>query len=184
MKKYLSVIIVLVLLMTLIPVNAFAAAPQDLDLKVRNQTGVPVEMRLTGADGVPLFVTLPAGSSTLTLTEGVYEYYAVLPCGVASGSWNVNVVKILYLSCAHDMANSLLVKSLYECEFMGSWDGDFQDYLDGFLGVEEPDFYIGRDSAVYGILCLDPYLDAFYSLPGWEMRDINGDVIDSDPDFY
>ena len=184
MKRLLYVSMIMVLAVTLLPMSVFAAAPAELDLKVRNQTGVEVEIRLTGADGVPMFVTLPAGTSTLTLTEGIYEYYVNLPCGVATGTWNVNVVKILYLSCSHDMANAMLVKSMKACEYWGSWDDDFQDYLDGDMGVIEPDFYLVYDSSGNGMHCLDSFMSDFMDLPGWQLRGNDGEVNLEDPNFF
>ena len=184
MKRLLYVSVILVLALSLLPISVFAAAPAELDLKVRNQTGVEVEIRLTGPDGVPMFVTLPAGTSTLTLTEGIYEYYVNLPCGVATGTWNVNVVKILYLSCSHGMANALLIKSMKVCEYWGGWDSDFQEYLDGYPDVDEPDFFLDGYYSTYGLYCLDSFMTDFMNLPGWQIWNGDGEIISEDPSFY
>jgi len=183
MKRMLYFIAIVVLVLTLLPARVFAAAPQNLDLKVRNQTGGEVELRVTGTDGVPKYFSLPAGTSTLTLTEGVYEYYAILPCGFAAGTWNVNVVKILYLSCSHDMVNVLLVKAMVDCYYWGSWDYNFDKYLAGYWSAE-PDFYLGFNPEGFGMRCLDTYMEEFYSIPGWQLWDADFGLIAQDPDFY
>jgi|GEM_PF-3091257 len=101
MKKV-SLLVVLGLLFSLLPLNVFAAEPAELDLRVYNRTEGPVSVRLTAADGTLQYLELPVGVSELTLTEGIYEYYIITSCGTQVGQWNVNVVKELLIKCSVD----------------------------------------------------------------------------------
>lgn len=108
--KLFSLLIIVMLLVTAIPASVFAAAPQDLTLHVRNRTGVAVELNLQDANGNISFYTVAEGVSEMTLTEGVYSYWADLPCGHIAGTWNVNVVKTLFLSCDNAMPTVYLTR--------------------------------------------------------------------------
>lgn len=98
MKKF-SLLTIVVLILTLLPINAFAAEPAELDLRVYNRTGDPVSVRLTTGDEAPIYLEFPDGVSEVTLTEGIYEYYIITSCGTQVGLWNVNVVKELLIKC-------------------------------------------------------------------------------------
>ena len=88
-----------ILIVTLLPVNVFAAQPQEVDVNVRNRTGGTVEVSLTDESGNIQFFSFEEGVSELTLTEGRYQFWASMPCGNLAGTWNVNISKTLFLSC-------------------------------------------------------------------------------------
>lgn len=98
-KKFVLSFVIALLLISLIPVSAFAAAPADLKVFVRNTTGAEVDLRLTDANGDYIWLTIPAGVSEVELMEGKYEYYAVTNCGTQFGQWNLNVSKQLDIHC-------------------------------------------------------------------------------------
>jgi hypothetical protein len=98
MKKIGIALIILIILSSL-SMTVGAGNPAELNLHIRNQSGAVVALDLVDAGGNHLYKTLPQGVFPITLTEGVYSYYASLPCGNISGHWNINVVKTLYLSC-------------------------------------------------------------------------------------
>lgn len=78
---------------------AFAAAPTTISLEIRNQTGAPVSLALTAADGTVQFHNLQVGHNILSLPNGIYEYYASMQCGNLAGNLNLNVSKLLLLNC-------------------------------------------------------------------------------------
>lgn len=124
MKKQLYLIIVLALLASLLPAAALAAKPAEIEVQVRNQTGAPVDMSLTDADGNITYQTLPVGTSTFELTEGRYTYFAGTLCGNQSGPFNAVKGKLLYLAC--DTTPVVLYES---CQYVGynPWNGDLYD---------------------------------------------------------
>lgn len=111
MKTKIGLFVVLALILALLPLNVFAAEPAELDIRVYNRTGAPASVRLTDADGALTWLDLPAEESVVTLTEGIYEYYAVTACGPQVGTWNVNVVKELMLRCENEMPAITLKKA-------------------------------------------------------------------------
>lgn len=109
-QKFLLYFITAVLLISLIPISAFAAAPAELKVFVRNTTGGVVDLKLTDADGGIHWMTLEAGVFETTLMEGKYEYYAVTPCGTQVGVWNLNVSKQLDIHCRDGVLEFKLAK--------------------------------------------------------------------------
>jgi hypothetical protein len=99
LKKLFSCALMVVLVSILLPATAIAGSPQPLHLNVRNQSGGVVTLNLTDANGGITFFQLESGVYAVELTEGVYSYWASTPCGNVAGSWNVNVSKVLFLSC-------------------------------------------------------------------------------------
>lgn len=111
-SRVLLVAIVLILIISLFPIAAFAAAPADVKVNVRNQTAGLVQLSLTDADGNVSFKTLEMGTSSFEITEGIYTYYASTPCGAMAGEWNLNVNKTLYLVCKEGKLGSTLQKMI------------------------------------------------------------------------
>jgi hypothetical protein len=121
-------IIVILLITTLFPVTALAAAPAEVQVDVRNQTAGMVQLSLTDAIGNITFKTLQPGTSSFQITEGVYTYYASTPCGALSGQWNLNVNKTLYLVCKESHLGASLQK-LINNRVCGNF-GYYQHYID------------------------------------------------------
>ena len=124
MKKHLYLFLVLALLVSALPVAAFAAKPAELKVEVRNQTGAPVDLSLTDSDGVVLYKTLPVGVSSMDLTEGRYTYFAGTACGNQSGPFNAVIGRVLYLEC-----DGAPVVMLEKCQYVAynPWNGDMYD---------------------------------------------------------
>jgi len=101
---------VIILIITLLPVNVFAAQPQEINLVVRNRIGGPVEVNLTDEFGNIQFFSFEEGVSELALTEGQYQFWASMPCGNLAGTWNVNISKILFLSCDQAIPSAELTR--------------------------------------------------------------------------
>ena len=120
------------LMVATLPGIAMAAQPAPITLTVRNQTGADASVQLTGPDGAPQFLELPAGVYKMEMTEGVYSFYANTQCGSMAGVWNVDKSKTLYLNCKegpyaelrryevpdYDICYSLL----YPRDFIEIWD--------------------------------------------------------------
>jgi len=165
MKNKLVVLFVLAaLLVSLIPVSVFAAEPMELKVFVRNATGGVVDLRLTDANGDFQYLTLDPGVSELALMEGKYEYYALTPCGVQVGVWNLNVSKQLMIRCDGGMLNMNLSK---RCD--GGWLGTL--YYDSINNIH---LYVEKDWTN-----LSDYGDGYFSgevydyfgyWPQWESR--------------
>ena len=66
MKKQLYLIVVLALLASLLPAAALAAEPALIDVQVRNQTGAPVDLSLTDADGNIIYQSLQLATAPLS----------------------------------------------------------------------------------------------------------------------
>jgi len=125
MKKISICIIVTALLIMLLPANVLAAEPMELKVFVRNTTGGVVELRLTDAEGQTHWLSLDPGVYKINLLEGKYEFYALTPCGVQVGVWNLNVSKQLMISCDDGMLSMNLTK---RCE-NGWWGVMYYDNL-------------------------------------------------------
>jgi hypothetical protein len=188
--KIVSMFVLAVLIITTLFSSAGASGPVELNVNVRNATGAVVSLRLTDANGINTFFSLEPGVYPITLTEGEYSYYASLPCGNLAGSWNVNVVKTLYLSCQHDVAFVSMKKVINGCQYFGSWDEDFDYLYYGGNNYVEPDFLIGPGAAIYGyssLMCLDPFLSELYSWQNWQIQYVDEfdhwTIIEEDPDY-
>ena len=188
--KIVSMFVLAVLIITTLFSSAGASGPVELKVNVRNATGAVVNLRLTDANGMNTFFSLEPGVYPISLTEGVYSYYASLPCGNLAGSWNVNVVKTLYLSCQHDVAFASLKKAVATCQYYGSWDSDFEYLYHGGQEYAEPDFLVGPGADLSGevpLLCLDPYLSELYSWHNWQIQYVDEEgrwrLIEEDPDY-
>ncbi len=112
MKKLVfATLTILALLFSLLPAStAFAKSGGSATISVRNQTGGNVTITLYSADGSKT-LTYEVGTSFSTVGAGTYTFYAVTPCGVQSGKFNVNVNKTLYLSCNEGREVSLFIPS-------------------------------------------------------------------------
>ena len=161
--KWSIVLIVVLLLSTVAATAASAAKPAEILINFHNRTGGVVSLRLTDAAGMNTFIELQPGVSTETMDDGVYTYYAGTICGAQSGVWNFNVSKDVYIDCEGTNLASLGI----HCKKYGSWDEDFQLNLDGYFELE-PDIYIGENYG-FGYYCLDPYMEFFRSIPGWQI---------------
>jgi len=124
-RKFLICIVVAALLIMLLPANVFAAEPMELKVFVRNTTGGVVELRLTNLEGKTQWLSLDPGVYKIDLMEGKYEYYALTPCGVQVGVWNLNVSKQLMVSCDGGMLSMDLSK---RCDG-GWWGVMYYDHL-------------------------------------------------------
>lgn len=133
-SRVLLVAIVLILIISLFPVAAFAAAPADVKVNVRNQTAGLVQLSLTDADGNVSFKTLEMGTSSFEITEGIYTYYASTPCGAMAGEWNLNVNKTLYLGCRQGQPGASLQKLINRRSFCNL--GYYEHFVDGSSRVD------------------------------------------------
>lgn len=164
MRNKLMLLVVVVLVIAMLPVGVFAGKPAELDLKVYNRTETPVSVQLTDANGALSWLEIPVGVSSVTLTEGIYEYYVVTSCGTLGGRWNVNVVKDLFIKCEENAAvpEVSLKKQCWE----GTWwyDVNGESYFDRWfvpsdwvnIGDEPLPLYYDYDLGrwVYGIVDL------------------------------
>lgn len=115
MKKIRLMIVLMLLIVFVFPTGVMAGkAPVDLTVDVYNKTGGMVELDLVNEDGVHTYLSFDTGVHEFTIAEGVYNYYAVTPCGNLAGNWNINVSKNLWLECA-DGASATLQK---DCRIM------------------------------------------------------------------
>jgi YD repeat-containing protein len=113
MKKYLFTLIVVTALMIGLTGTVFAAGPVEYTIDVRNRTGQSVELNYTGADQIIHTTTIPAGVTSLTLTEGTYGYWADPKCGHISGSMNISQQSsILWISCDASVPALKITKSV------------------------------------------------------------------------
>ena len=155
-KQFLIVSLVVVMLVSMLPVVALAAAPAEIQVDVRNQTGDVAQVSLTDANGNPIYLSFDAGNSTISLTEGYYTAYVSTVCGSYAGQWHVDGKKVIYIECkAGDTAPLVqydrchYVNSAYGFKLRGigfiadqnkfidieygydknGWDGDLQNYL-------------------------------------------------------
>ena len=151
MNKTLFTLLTLALLLISITGSALAAGPSEFTIDVRNHTGAPVEFNYTGADGVHHTTTIPAGVTSLTLMEGVYNFWADPSCGHVAGSININQQRqILMIDCGAAQTVGLgYIKPksgvvFYQC-------------LNGGSGPYEYNFYDWNDNyddwGVYGTFC-------------------------------
>jgi hypothetical protein len=120
-NKALSILVLLALLLALFPTSAFASAPAPVKVDVRNQTGGTVSLSLTLSGEDPNFKTIEEGVTNFSIEDGVYNYYAITPCGNQSGLWNINVAKTLYITCKSVMPALALSKDSTGCE-MGLYE--------------------------------------------------------------
>lgn len=134
MRAKIIIIINLLLILSLFPVAAFAAAPADVKVNVRNQTSGVVQLSLTDANGNISFKTLEPGTSTFVITEGIYTYYASTPCGALAGEWNLNVNKTLYLGCRQGQPGASLQKLINRRSFCNL--GYYEHFVDGSSRVD------------------------------------------------
>ena len=183
--KYFSVFVVVAMLLALLPSTALAsplaAKPSDVTIHVRNQTGVTVQLSLTDAQGNILYFMLDPGVYPITLTEGIYAYYAALPCGPSTGTLNLTNTKILYLSC-NDDTPSLNLSRTNACHYKwvmideDLWENIFTDGTNDSPDIYAPinkakvqdliDHYIGY----YGPINMCPYMNLFRSFDSWEIQ--------------
>jgi hypothetical protein len=129
MKKYkaitLSAITILAMLISIFPMST-AMASRDatqVTIKIKNQTGGTVLVRLTDENGKSLFFEYGPGHTNTVVFESRFQYYASTPCGNQSGVFNVNVTKELFFSCgAAGLDVKLLVPILEETCMSGMPD--------------------------------------------------------------
>ena len=140
MKKLVFALIIFILVATL-PMAAGAGKPAQLELNIRNQTGAVVSVDRVDANGNHIYKTLEEGVFPVTLTEGIYTYYASLPCGNVSGQWNINVVKTLFLSCKQNtpaigfnQSSKVATAVGLQC-FMLSWTQSGTDHMEFWDGL-------------------------------------------------
>lgn len=99
MKKFLYMVLVLVLLVGLLPSAAMAKAPTLIKVDVYNRTGGQASLTLTKADGSLSYFTLIEGWSQISLEEGRYPYYVTTNCGPLGGNINLTVSRKLVINC-------------------------------------------------------------------------------------
>ena len=100
-KQFVVVLVILALLMALTPVSSALAGKADtmVVLSVRNRTGATINLDLINAAGYHQYFNLIDGWSQIVVAQGVYDYYASLPCDKKIGTINMNVAKDLILLC-------------------------------------------------------------------------------------
>lgn len=109
--KLLTILVLLTLLISLLPISVFAAAPGEFTIDVRNRTGSSVEFNYRGSDGILHWVSVPVGVSSLTLVEDVYSYWADPNCGHIAGNINVNQQRqILWITCGSTLPVVVLTR--------------------------------------------------------------------------
>lgn len=122
MKKKIIGLMILVMLLS-VTSTVFAAGPAEYTIDVRNRTGAPVELNYRGADGISHWVTVSEGVSSLTLTEGVYSYWADPKCGHIAGTMNLSQQRqILWISCDDAVPSMIVTKTEHKKKNGGGTD--------------------------------------------------------------
>jgi len=100
-KKMFLVFTILAVVFSLLPISSVMAkkVDQPVIFSIRNRTGATMELKLTDKNGLHHFFTLSEGISHIELVQGVYGYYASLPCGTEVGKFNFGVAKEYLFSC-------------------------------------------------------------------------------------
>ena len=98
-QKTMYLLMIVALMATMLPTAAFAAAPAELKVWVRNQTDAVASLQLVDADGNPIFIDVEPGLSHFMLTEGQYSLYVSTVCGAYSETVKVDSTKTLFLGC-------------------------------------------------------------------------------------
>ena len=110
-KKFHIILIFVVLSSLVLSGTAGAANAKQYTIDVRNRTGLPVELNYKTTDGILHMVTVPSGVSSLTLFQGVYQYWADPKCGHIAGTFNLTQQRqILWIQCDADIPSLELVK--------------------------------------------------------------------------
>ena len=149
------------LLASFIPLGAQAGKPTPLTLHIRNQTGAPATMRLSGSAGDVHHISLPTGLSAVQLPDGFYQYYAATQCGAYAGSWNLNVAKTLHLGCdlpyllvgvSRDGAKAATPASCFHIETIhGIWNAPSENWQPtSLIAYEDAYDYLLENWANYG----------------------------------
>lgn len=125
MKRSVFITLLVSLLLLALPFGAMAAAPTEITVHVRNQTGAPVDLALTNADGIKTYITLVVGNNNLTLFDGVYDFYAATTCGGQTGVMNLPASLTYVIDCKTGQAS---VHKLEECQDKGLYIY-FYDYV-------------------------------------------------------
>ncbi|MCX6081288.1 MAG: hypothetical protein NTW32_17285 [Chloroflexi bacterium] len=104
MKKIVVAIVMLTLLFSLLPASSALAgkAIGDVTISVKNHTGGNVTLTLSDQYGNRFVFNYEPGMFDSTVLEGRYSYYANTPCGIQTGSFNMNVNKHLDFFCNTD----------------------------------------------------------------------------------
>jgi len=129
MKNKMLLMMVIVMLVSLVPMAAFAAAPAELTVKVKNNTGGVVTGKAEDSSGNLYWLDLPAGVSEITMTEGVYTTYLVTNCGTQYGTWNLNVTKVLEIECQNGSPDVSLYKQCPDNLYGHYWYAHVQEGL-------------------------------------------------------
>ena len=98
-KKIVFLLMIVAILASMLPTAAFAAAPAELKVWVRNQTDAVASLQLVDANGNPQFIDVEPGLSHFMLTEGQYTMYVSTVCGAYSETIKVDSTKTLFIDC-------------------------------------------------------------------------------------
>jgi len=99
MKKAFSIVIILVILLSMLPMSgALAKSGGTPQIEIRNSTEGDVVITLM-TSGMIKSYTWFAGTHRFTISSGYYYYYAKTPCGLKTGKFNLTNNKTLLFSC-------------------------------------------------------------------------------------
>ena len=180
MKKIVFTAMIIAALLIGITGTVFAKVPAEYTIDVRNRTGAPVQFNYRGADGINHWATIPAGVTSLTLTQGVYAYWADPKCGHIAGNVNIDAQnKTLWIGCesAHPFVVATFIRKSSSSSSCSPWGWGIFTPSDGFfysetLWIEGPDIWaswaadrIDNHNGVYGCFSDFPYTDIFIGVP-------------------
>ena len=159
MKKIIFTAMIIAALLIGITGTVFAKGPAEYTIDVRNRTGAPVQFNYRGADGINHWATIPAGVTSLTLTQGVYAYWADPKCGHIAGNVNIDAQnKTLWIGCesAHPFVVATFIRKSSSCSDWGVFnphDGYFFSETNWVEGSDAWDSWssmlLGKDG-IYG----------------------------------
>lgn len=173
MKNKLQWFFVFVVVLSLFPFTVFAAAPSELTIKVKNNTGAAVTGSATDANGNVIWLDLPDGISSVPMTEGIYTYYLVTKCGTQYGTWNLNVTKVLEIECKSGTPEVMFYKQCPDNLYGHYWYAHVQEgssnswwlFFASWDNVNIPDAYPGIPWQDGGIDCWSNRLDHWSQFP-------------------
>lgn len=174
-KRFVSIIILAVLIISLFPSAAFAKseqvrAPQPVNFDVYNHSGRALTVLLTNKNtSNRAYLNLGTGVTTESLAQGMYSYTVTTPCGLETGTWNVTPGRVLWITCRYGIPAIGMLKagSCVELGIYGTDHGfEFWSWIflkDHFSTLEEAlaEFdgsgaYIGCWSSGSGAIYLEP----------------------------
>ena len=92
------------------PAAALAGSKVTYDVEVRNLTAAPALIQIKDSAGYPTFFEAPVGISSISMEEGMYDYWVSSSCGNSAGVWNLSRNKILWIECGDNVPSAKLIR--------------------------------------------------------------------------